>query len=159
MNISPRSVETAAKVQKTGTPALNEAVKDGTVAVSDAAKSAARPAAIQDKAVDAVRAGKATTATQAAGLCDRCRRVGATKDCSACAELKQPKAGKTGRGEAVFGWAEHEKHLGSLIRGLDVLVKAFPHAEGMPEYKALDDSIEAYAKGWRKLREVLGERI
>jgi hypothetical protein len=66
LNVSRRSVAHAAKVQEEGTPALNQAVMDGTIAVGDAAKVAAHPPAVQDQAVKAVRDGLAGTASQAA---------------------------------------------------------------------------------------------
>lgn len=61
-----RAVEKARTVTTSGTPSLKEAVADGTVSLTDAAKVASEPAKVQEKAVEAVRAGTAKTATQAA---------------------------------------------------------------------------------------------
>jgi hypothetical protein len=66
MNVSRRSVASASKVQAEGTPALNQAVKDGTITVGDAARVAAESPDVQDEAVEAVRAGQAATVSAAA---------------------------------------------------------------------------------------------
>jgi hypothetical protein len=68
MNVSPRAVAHAKVVIEQGTPQLQEAVKDRTLSVSDAAQVAREPATVQDQAVSDVRAGKAKTARAAAGL-------------------------------------------------------------------------------------------
>ncbi len=56
--VSPRTITDAKKVDKKGTPELNQAVADGTLRVSDAAKIADETAGEQNQAVDAARTGK-----------------------------------------------------------------------------------------------------
>src|SRR5260370_29203249 len=65
LHVSERSVRDAAKVQRDGTAALNQAVVDGTLSVSDAAKVAAESPGVQDQAVKAVQAGEASTVAEA----------------------------------------------------------------------------------------------
>lgn len=65
MNVSPRAVERAKKVAK-ATPAVQQAVADKTITLSDAASVASEPPVIQEKAVEKVRSGQEKTATQAA---------------------------------------------------------------------------------------------
>lgn len=62
---SPRTIADAQKVDRKGTEELNLAVRDGTIAVSDAAAVADEPPEVQDEAVKKVRHGKAKTAKQA----------------------------------------------------------------------------------------------
>lgn len=64
MNVSRRSAMDAKKVITTGTEELKEAVADGTVSVSDAAKVADEPATTQKKAIKNVRKGKAKTLSE-----------------------------------------------------------------------------------------------
>lgn len=64
-DVSETTLDRAKKVLANGTPALQEAVIDGTLSVSDAASVAGSPAKTQDKAVEAVKSGKATTAKSA----------------------------------------------------------------------------------------------
>lgn len=78
MNVSEMSVKRAKKVLANGTPALQEAVTDGTVSVSDAAKVATEPPKVQDKAVEDVKKGKAKTAGAAVKTCKK--REPKTKD-------------------------------------------------------------------------------
>jgi hypothetical protein len=65
LNVSPRSVDRAKVVTENGTPALQDAVKDGTVSLHDAAKVAAEPPEVQDEAVKQVKDGKVRTAAAA----------------------------------------------------------------------------------------------
>lgn len=51
-------VDRAKKVIKNGTPALQAAVADETISVSDAAKVSSEPPNVQDNAVEMVKAGK-----------------------------------------------------------------------------------------------------
>jgi hypothetical protein len=109
LNVSRRSVANAAKVQEEGTPALNQAVKDGTITVGDAASVATQPPEVQNAAVEAVRSGQAGTASQAAGLnptlltpahsvfCETCQRRGPRRNCEECQQLRRTK-----RGQRVF---------------------------------------------------------
>lgn len=64
--MSRRTAANGKVVVEHGTEALQGAVIDGTVSVSDAAKVAKAPPEVQDKAVEAVRNGKAKSAAAAA---------------------------------------------------------------------------------------------
>lgn len=66
LSVSDKSVREAKKVVANGTPALQQAVVNGTVSVSDAAKVASEPPKVQNQAVKDVANGKAPTATKAA---------------------------------------------------------------------------------------------
>ena len=59
MNVGEGVVKDAKKVLAEGSPALQEAVKDGTITVTDAARAATKPIEQQDEAVEKVRAKKA----------------------------------------------------------------------------------------------------
>ena len=65
-NVSKADIDRAKTVLANGTPALQAAVADETVTVSDAAKVAGKPAAVQNRAVDDVKKGKAKSAAAAA---------------------------------------------------------------------------------------------
>jgi hypothetical protein len=109
LNVSERSVRDAAKVQRSGTEELGQAVLDRTLSVSDAAKVAAEPPEVQQAAIEAVRNGQARTASEAAGngtagprsasavFCDRCQRTGPARNCPCCKELRAAARGKPGR--------------------------------------------------------------
>lgn len=71
MNVSPRSVDHAAKVQEKCTPAVQRAVRTSDVSVSDAAAIAGKSNAVQDKCLDAVRNGKYKTLASAAKVIDK----------------------------------------------------------------------------------------
>lgn len=71
MNVSRESVTDAVKVQEKCTPSVQRAVRTSDVSVSDAAAIANKPKAIQDKALEAVRAGKAKTLKAAADKLDK----------------------------------------------------------------------------------------
>jgi hypothetical protein len=66
MNVSERAVDRAKVVTEHGTSELQEAVKDGTVTLTDAAKIAHEPAIVQNRAVSDVKSGRAETASAAA---------------------------------------------------------------------------------------------
>jgi hypothetical protein len=95
-DVSKRTMQHANKVVEQGTPKLQQAVKDGTLSATDAAKVAQQPKATQNKAVDAVKSGAARTASgvieKAPILCRPCRIHGAKPGCNAC---------KDARGEAA----------------------------------------------------------
>jgi hypothetical protein len=63
--VGKSSVKDAKKVLEHGTEPLQEAVADGTVTVSDAAKVASEPAKVQNQAVKKVRKGEAKTVAAA----------------------------------------------------------------------------------------------
>ncbi|HET6878679.1 MAG TPA: hypothetical protein VFI31_00820 [Pirellulales bacterium] len=68
MNVSPRSISTAAKLLETGDEQVIEAVESGNVSVSDAAAVADLPKEEQREALEAVRQGRARTLRQAADV-------------------------------------------------------------------------------------------
>src|SRR5262249_6712789 len=63
---TPDAVKRGKQVLANGTPALQEAVKDDVLTVTDAAKVAKEAPEVQDAAVDAVRRGRAERAAAAA---------------------------------------------------------------------------------------------
>lgn len=63
--VTEAQVQRGKVVEGQGTPALQAAVLDGTLSVSDAARVATEPPKVQDAAVQAVRDGEARTATAA----------------------------------------------------------------------------------------------
>lgn len=72
--ISIDSVQQADKVLESGSKALQEAVRDGDVSVSDAAKVADLPKSDQNAAVKAVQSGEEKTVAAAAGVKRRPRK-------------------------------------------------------------------------------------
>lgn len=64
-HIDRKTLAAAEKVVESGTPALQEAVRDGEVSVSDAAKIVEEPAKVQNAAVKAVRTKESKTVTKA----------------------------------------------------------------------------------------------
>lgn len=64
-NVSKAKVDRAKVVLASGTPELQQAVSEDEVSISDAAKVAKEPPAVQRKAVADVKAGKSRTATGA----------------------------------------------------------------------------------------------
>jgi hypothetical protein len=101
MNVSKTATERAKKILDDGTPSLLNAVNEKTISISDAAKVASEPAAVQDQAVADVSSGLAATATAAVKgdkkiLCPQCARevrVG-NKPKKGCAECKKLNPGK-----------------------------------------------------------------
>jgi hypothetical protein len=91
--VSTRTAENFHTVQVKGTPALQAAVLNETVSITDGAAVANEPAAVQDAAVGAVQGGAAKTARQATQtpkelLCDHCRSEGATPGCRGCRDVR-----------------------------------------------------------------------
>jgi len=68
--VSESALDRAKTALVNGTPELQDAVKDGTVSVTDAATVSRKRPAQQRKAVKSVRAGKAKTVTEAVGRSD-----------------------------------------------------------------------------------------
>jgi ParB-like chromosome segregation protein Spo0J len=68
LNVSPRSISTAAKVLESGDEIVIAAVESGNVSVSDAAAVADLPKEEQRQALEAVRSGRARTLRQAADV-------------------------------------------------------------------------------------------
>jgi class 3 adenylate cyclase len=106
MNVSRRSAASASKVQAEGTPALNQAVREGVVKVGDAANITDQSPDVQDRAVEAVRTGLAQTVVEAVRnghqiddfshiLCGKCRKDGPQPDCQMCEDERQ--GARTGR--------------------------------------------------------------
>jgi hypothetical protein len=96
--VSPRTQDFSDKVEEHGSPKLQDAVAAGDVRVSDAARIAKEPKAVQDAAVKAVKNEEAVTVDEAVRLmCKRCRRTGGKpipgcKDCAANREKARRKA-------------------------------------------------------------------
>lgn len=66
LNVSTKSIDLAQKVISHGAEETQQALRNGTISASDAAKVSEEPIAVQAKAVRAVEAGKAKTAAKAA---------------------------------------------------------------------------------------------
>lgn len=140
LSVSRRSVQNATTVQEHGTEELQEAVNDGTVSVSDAAKVATQPPAKQRKAVKAVKEGKARTAAAAVNgqhkmlcaSCDRKQRVGqiVPKGCPECKALNKPK--ETEKDEQPVGAAEEMMAANSAIESFCRGVMKYVN-ENLPE--------------------------
>jgi hypothetical protein len=109
LNISERSVRDAVKVQNAGTASLQNAVMDGTIAVSNAAKLAREPAEIQDQAVDNGKVGKAITGPEAAAS----PKKSARQHIEVCPN-----------GQLAFDFRLFNKRVGYLIRMLGALAKS-----------------------------------
>jgi excinuclease UvrABC ATPase subunit len=122
LNISPRAVADAKTVLAKGTQALQAAVEDDTISVSDAAKVADETAKVQNEAVKKVRDGKAKTARSAA--------KSLTEEIDASlAEPEEDKPDPTV--EEIM--AQKSSELESFCRGLMKYVE-----ENMPEDEWLD---------------------
>jgi len=65
VGVTEAAAERAKAVVTKGTPELQQAVSDGTVTLSDAASIVSEPPAVQQQAVEDVKVGSATTASQA----------------------------------------------------------------------------------------------
>ena len=153
LHVSEKSVDRALAVINDGTEKLQEAVKGGTISVSDAARVAKEPDKIQDRAVKSVEKGEAKTVSEAAKkikelLCDRCRRVGPVSDCPGCKRVQaEAKASKNGQpisrepgddtdieenekkgpkpGQPLFDWKPFHQSFGSLVRSIDILYRNY----------------------------------
>lgn len=68
LNVSPRSISTAAKVLETGDPEVIDAIVAGDISVSDAATVVDLPKEEQRQALETVRSGGARTLRQAAQI-------------------------------------------------------------------------------------------
>jgi hypothetical protein len=121
LNVSRRTVASAAKVLEEGTTALNQAVKDGTIKVGDAVKVAAQPPEVQNRAVDAVRGGLAGTASQAAGITPT-RRTPSQAEREPGDDTEQIRTdrnagkGKPRNGQPVINWGSYKSAIGTLMR-------------------------------------------
>jgi hypothetical protein len=108
MNVSERAVDRARAVADRGTKRLQEAVRDGTLTLTDAAKVASEVPRVQDAAIAAVQAGRAKTASRAAKLDEKA--------------AKKRASSQTKRVEAAFGIIVrfldarglHQKYRGTL---------------------------------------------
>lgn len=156
VGVSERLIEQAKVVKTSGTPELQRAVKDGTVSVGDAAKVAQQPKAVQNRAVEAVKAGESRTASAAADrlahLCDRCRRIGAAT-CATCRGSKPaPAPSKPAtNGAIIFDWKAFHGAFGVLVRQVDSLAKAKALTNARGEVTGDD--------GYREIRGHLGAAL
>lgn len=115
MNVSVEAVKRAKAVQEKGSDELKEAVADGTVTLSDAAKVARQPREKQAKAVAKVKAGEARTAAEAVS-----REPGDDADDDASPLLDA--AGQPVPAQAVFAF-ERAGQLEAWGREFDALVR------------------------------------
>lgn len=109
--VSVQAVRRAAKIDKDGTPELKEAVLDGTVTLTDAAKVAKEKPAKQRKAIAAVKGGESRSLAEAADV-----KAPPSPVVKAVANLRALMAGQTkaiiyGGGKVV----EHEEYLADLV--------------------------------------------
>jgi hypothetical protein len=116
VNVSPRSVSTAAKVLETGDEEVIGEIMAGNVSVSDAAAVAGLPKDEQRKALEAVRSGRARTLRQAA-------------DVEPDEELETPKAREDGeqpfsRKRLRIECKRFSAELDKLLRRLDTVTSA-----------------------------------
>lgn len=84
--------------------------------------------------------------------CERCERVGPTKGCAACKELKA-KAGKKptfnrskASGEVKFEWTSFNFHLGKVVRSIDEIVKEYPAEKNSSDHEVAADLAERFVK-------------
>lgn len=171
LNVSRESVNNAVTVQERGTEKLQEAVREGTVTVSDAAKVASQPAKVQNAAVKDVKTGKAGTVSEAVALfCQRCAKWGPARDCPECAKLRPKKGGKGGpkQGAEAFSLRTLNALLGRVEAELDKLahqygkveerrgnrfepgVKCFEHTGLLRQITAVRDAAEKWYKQLQK---------
>jgi hypothetical protein len=127
MNVSRRSVANASKVQDAGTPALNQAVTDGTIADDDAARVANEPREVQDQAVDAVRKGLANTASEAVGITPTqpAPAAGRTEPFQRQPGEDDQDAGRSRQGQPVFTLEQFNRLIGKAGAELDKLAEQF----------------------------------
>ena len=123
-----RTIEKAKAVLEHGTPKLQQAVRDGTVSVTDAAAVATEAPAVQDAAVQAVKGGMAKTAKQAAAANGK----------------RKPKSGTL-----VFDDRSIDKLIGKLVHAIDARAKAMGKTGGYLDMeKRLQDLLHAW-KRWQ----------
>lgn len=135
MGVSPRSVDSASRVVKSGSTDLQEAVERGDVAVSDAAAVAVLSKAEQNALLAKVEKG-APNLRKAAGK-----------------KLKKPKPSKNaGKPATAFDDSEFDDHMKAMMGFFDDRVKKFPDkAYHRACVNALDKVAKEF-KTWRAWR-------
>ena len=133
MGVSPRSVDSAAKVVKAGSADLVAAVEQGKVAVSDAAAASVLPKSEQNQALAAVESGKAPTLRKAAGK-----------------KLKRTRPAKPAT--SVFDDSEFDDIVKDVVKFLDARVKVFPNKAMHKACHSAVDKLMKEFKAWRVLR-------
>jgi hypothetical protein len=128
--VSRRTAADGKKVVQGGTEALQNAVIDGTISVSDAAKIVEQPTQIQDAAVWDVKAGKASTAAKA---------------------VKKRAKPKPKNGQPLFHWPDFKAAFGRVVRHVNDLNNAHglpvtnPGKDGL--LRLLDEFLQEF-KAW-----------
>jgi hypothetical protein len=145
--IGVRTLDHAQKVQQKGSAKLNEAVMDGTIAVSDAAKIADLSHDLQDVAVARVKEGKSATAAKAV------TRPVPTHE-------KRGSNGKAPKnGQQKFDWHKFDNQLGYVIRMPDAVASAYD-CKDSEEYRKLlehlDDFVNLFMKWKKRLLKIKG---
>jgi hypothetical protein len=91
--------------------------------------------------------------------CERCQRTGPVKGCQKCADLlakagkKPPKPPRPKKPSSVkFDFKEYDKHLGSVVRGIDDLKRAYPEVARTDEFVEIECLRDGYVKTWKKLQ-------
>jgi hypothetical protein len=150
LNVSVDAVQKARKVEEQGTPALHDAVRDGTVSLSDAARVANRPPQVQDAAVGAVRSRQTGTAAAAAGIAPSSPGSREPGDDTGNIKGHGPKNGSPLFGERE--WKEFYGDFGRLYRQVGRAGGNY-HAAWTPEADGLRGRLTAWKddfKGWVK---------
>jgi hypothetical protein len=139
MGVSPRSVDFAAKVVKSGAADLVEAVERGEVAVSDAAAVSVLDKSDQKEALakvrDAAEKGETTNLRKAAGR-----------------KLKRPKPASNRNDRATaadFDDSEFNDLMGGMVKFLNARVKVFPEKS---LHRAVISALDKVSKSWKEWR-------
>jgi hypothetical protein len=164
LNVSERSVRDAVKVQRSGTETLGQAVMDGTVSVSDAAKVATEPPEVQNAAVDAVRRGLANTASEASGINLSRKQPPARESGDDTESNRQARRHDRLNGQPAFSLKEFDRLIGRAGNEVDKLAEEFGlvHRSGRvresPEHRAIGQQLDAIKREVKKWYEELKRR-
>lgn len=90
--------------------------------------------------------------------CQRCTRVGPTKNCAACAQMGvKPKPSKPAKpikpGAPLFDFVNYEFHFVKVAQAPDMIARAYPDEKGTYEYRESLDLLQRYAAvfaAWKK---------
>lgn len=87
-------------------------------------------------------------------LCQRCRRVGATKDCEKCKKLRKQAAQRKKRkgpkpGSVKWDWKPFERDFGNVVRAIPALGKAFGAPLKTPQAAGLTRLLDEFLKGFK----------
>ena len=148
--VSEQTMADALTVDARGSEVLKEAVREGEVAPSDAAKVASLPKSEQNAAVKAVKSGEAKTVAKAAGV-TKPREPG---DDKTEARHRQPRTKPEGNGKLEFDDTMIEGHFGKLIRAIDDRARALKCKDGQ-RHKSCLKHLNAFCDefvAWQKER-------